>query len=135
MTLSDSWDSPPSNPNNRRSSVVYFDIRCQNRRLPDTAYVRAVLSIRLGLSLSASNANFVLPLHSRCDIRLFWHLISKYTTLERRLLGLLGGESQESDKVIYKLNGKQTGPYLVSCVSIIFINFFFNQKTMKTVKP
>ena len=23
MTLSDSWDTPPSNPNNRRSSVIY----------------------------------------------------------------------------------------------------------------
>ena len=49
-------------------------------------------------------------------------------TLERRLLGLLGGVSQKSDKVIYKLNGKQTGPYLVSCVSIIFINFFSIKK-------
>ena len=49
-------------------------------------------------------------------------------TLERRLLGLLGGVSQESDKVIWKSNGKQTGPYLVSHVSIIFVNFFLIKK-------
>ena len=54
--------------------------------------------------------------------------------LERRLLGLLGGVSQESDKVIQKSNGKQTGPYLVSHVSIIFINFFLIKKGWQQLK-
>ena len=40
-------------------------------------------------------------------------------------MGMLDGVSQQLDKVIEKSNGKQTGLYLVLCVSIIFINFFF----------
>ena len=56
-------------------------------------------------------------------------------TLERRLLGLLGGVSQESEEVFRKSNGKQTGPYLVSCVSIIFIYFFLSKKGWKQLKP
>ena len=55
-------------------------------------------------------------------------------TLERRLLGLLGGVSQESDKVILKSNGKQREPYLVLCVSVIFINFFLIKKGWKQLK-
>ena len=46
---------------------------------------------------------------------------------------MLGEVSQESDKVISKSNGKQTGPYLVLCVSIIFINFSLIKKIKTSV--
>ena len=39
MTLSDSWDTPPSNPNNRRSSVL------QNSMEVDSVGIIAILSM------------------------------------------------------------------------------------------
>ena len=96
------------------------------RTLPEEAnFAKFLLDVGDGV-LNDDDNNFIIP--DRCLA------IADSDALERRLLGLLGGVSQELDKVIQKSNGKQTGPYAVSHVSIIFINFFLIKKRMETIK-
>ena len=125
MTLSDSWDTPPSNPNNRRSSVLHFALDfkvCRDYSIPSffsiypiQKYNTKILSMRY-IPIYALGTQFQIRFPQAANGKTMVHIHFLSLQLTPRILKQFGNCVVSEENTRYIL-------YPISCPNIHCVVF------------